>query len=633
MKTFFKKLKNSNRVLLILYILSIIGYLVSYIFFTKSLISLNGIETGLRIFLIVVFGIYFVVWLLVGILSLFTKKYKPYTIMLVFALLFIALFSYGSYYINTVYNEISDFSKDKVTYTSDLINLKDSNFDASSKIGMISDPNDTEGYILAKKIISANNLDNEIVTYDDYYTMLNDLYNKKIDACFVSNNYEVLFSNEEQYQNIGSDVKVVYTYSEEMANKDNVQLTNKKLTEPFTLLVMGVDSEDDGLNANQAFNGDTLMMITFNPKTLTASMFSVPRDTYVPIGCRNGAYAKINSSAASGTSCVISTLKNLTGVDIDYYIKVNFKGVVDLVNALGGVTVNVEEPYFSYNDGVDYHGQVCEQNSNREFGAQMVCMDPGEQVLNGEQALAYSRDRHQYIGSDLDRIKHQQDVVESIIDKTKTISSFDQFKDILNTIQKNIDTNLTTDQILSLYSVIKSVILDSLNGNTTGLSVYRSYLETYSLPVWTGASTTSALGYYKASLDDITKMMRINLELESAIPNTSYEIDYKEDYTTKAYGEGIRSNPQEAIMANLIGSSSAYATSWAKANGLTASIVTAEVGSEHYNSSYGTGVVGDQSIRIGTLLNNYSSVTFYVNGANTVVNNNNSNNSESTSPN
>lgn len=114
----------------------------------------------------------------------------------------------------------------------------------------------------------------------------------------------------------------------------------------------------------------------------------------------------------------------------------NFKGVVDLVEALGGIDINVEEPWSWYNAGVNYGGKVCEQNSNREFGDKIVCMDPGFQTLNGEQALAYARNRHQYLGSDLDRIRHQQDVVEAIVEKAKTLRSFDDFKNVLNAVQK-----------------------------------------------------------------------------------------------------------------------------------------------------------------------------------------------------
>ena len=66
--------------------------------------------------------------------------------------------------------------------------------------------------------------------------------------------------------------------------------------------ILGVDSETDELNDDAAFNGDTIILATFNPKTLSATLFSIPRDTYVPIACKGKAYNKINSSAAYGTA-------------------------------------------------------------------------------------------------------------------------------------------------------------------------------------------------------------------------------------------------------------------------------------------------------------------------------------------
>ena len=608
MKAIIRKLKKANKPLKFIYFLSLILYTVGYVLITKSLIHLSGIETVLRIILIVFFGLWLITWLLVGLVSLFTRKYKSYVIVLIFTLIFTVIFGFATYYIDTIYNELSGFSKEKINYTSVLISMKDKELTSSSKIGIIDDPTDIEGYILAQKIIDENNLKNEKVPYNDYYAMLSDLYNNKIDAIFVSSNYKVLFSSEEAYQNIGDDVKVLYSHSEEMKNQDNIHYTNKKLTEPFTILVLGVDSEDDGLNANQAFNGDTMMMITFNPKTLTATVFSMPRDTYVPIACRNNTYAKINSSAASGVSCVTQTIEKMTSIKIDYFLKINFKGVVDLVNALDGITVNVEKPYFNTNNGTDYNGKVCEQDSNRDFG-QIVCFDYGYQNLNGEEALAYSRNRHQYIGSDLDRIRHQQDVVEALAEKLKTVKTFTQFKTILNSIQKNIDTNMTTEQILSIYNVGKSLIVNS----NSSISIVRTYLETYSLPVWTGSSTTSALGYYQSSLDEIIKIMKINLGLEKAVLQKTFSIDYNEDYESKSYGEGLRSNPQESTMPNLIGSTVEYATNWAKDNELTPLFEYVDNTSSHYNPSYGTGIIADQSIVIGTLLNDQKTITFYIN--------------------
>ena len=612
MKVFMHKLKKTNKVFLTLYLLSVIFYLVSYIIFTINLIHLSNIETPIRILAIVFFGFWFIVWLIAGLMSMFTKKYKPFIILIVFTLLFGTIFDFASYFIGKLYSNIESISKDKIVYTSNLISLKDTNFDKNSKIGMINDSSDIEGYILGNKLVKDNSLTNEIERYDDYLIMLNDLYEKKIDGCVVSGNYVVNFSSEEQFENIKKDTKIIYTYSEEMNNQDNVSYSNKKLTEPFTILLMGVDSEIDGLNANQAFNGDTLMLVTFNPKTLTASTFSMPRDTYVPIACRNNQYNKINSSAASGTSCVINTLKNLTGIDIDFYLKINFKGVVSLVDSLGGITVDVEQPYFRVNNGIDYHGQVCEQNSSREFGNNIVCIDPGVQRLNGEQALAYSRNRHQYIGSDIDRVKHQQQVLSATVQEIKNIKTFEQFENILKTVEKNMDTNMKSDQILSLYNVAKKIVQISSNSTGDPVSINKTYLETYSLPVWTGYSHTSALGYYKDSLDEIIQMMKVNLELEHAQLTKTYSIDFNEEYTSRFYGQGKRSTPMESLMINLIGSTKEYATSWASEHNLNPIIKYVENGDEHY-SPVCYNCVSDQSIHIDELINGKSEITLYIN--------------------
>lgn len=633
MNKFIQKLKNSNKVYLSILIITLIAYIIGYAIFVKNIAVLTGIETLVRMILIILFGIWFLVWLIMGLVYVINKKYSNFIIMIIFTLLFNGIFFVAGYYIDTIYKEIDNISKDTINYTTYLISLKDKDFDSDSKIGIISDTSNIEGNVLAKELIAKDNLSNKLYQYEDFYIMLDDLYSGKIDACFVSSNYTILFASEEKYQNIKDETKVVLQYSKEMKNQDNISYTNKKLTEPFTVLVMGVDSEANGLNANGAFNGDTLMMVTFNPKTLSASMFSVPRDLYVPIKCRNNALAKINSSAAYGTSCVINTMKQLTDIDIDYYVKMNFKGVVDLVEALGGVTVNVEEPWSWYNAGVNYGGKVCEQNSNREFGDKVVCMDPGVQTLNGEQALAYARNRHQYIGSDLDRIRHQQDVVEAIVEKAKTLRSFDDFKNVLNAVQKNMDTNMTTDQILSLYDVGKSLLVNTINGNEVKFSIYKTTLETYSLPVYLGYSTTSALGYYKDSLEDIKKMMKTNLELIEKVPNKTFSIDYNEDYTLKFYGKKIYGAKSVATMPSLIGSSALYASNWAVSNGVNLTKVEVYEGDEHFNYLYADGIVADQSIHVNSVIEAGTNLTIYVNRRSSNIDNSNTNNNNSNSEN
>lgn len=628
MKSFIKKLKNTNKIYLSLFVISIIIYLIGYVIFFINIIHLSGIETLIRVIILLLFIIWFVFWIMYGLIKLFTRKTGSFIVILIFTLLFSFMFYFGSYYIDVIYTEIQNISKDMILYKTNLITLSNTEFNGDSKIGIINDTTNIEANVLAKKLLEQEKMDNKIVQYEDFYIMLDDLYKGKIDACFVSNNYIVLFSGEEKYANIETETKVIKTYEELMENQDNVSFTNKKLTEPFTVLVMGVDSESDGLNANQAFNGDTLMFVTFNPNTLTASMFSIPRDSYVPISCRNDKLAKINSSAAYGTSCVINTVKNLVDIDIDYYVKINFKGVVDLVDALGGITVNVEEPYFHTNNGIDYHGQVCEQNSDREFGNKIVCMDPGLQRLNGEQALAYSRNRHQYLGSDLDRIRHQQDVVAAIVEEAKKLNSFDEFKNILNAVQKNIDTNMTTEQILSLYSVAKSVLMQALNNESINISINKTYLETYSLPVYLGNSTTSALGYYKSSLEEIIKMMKINLELEEAVPNKTFSIDVNEEYITRLYGQSLKTGKSVETMPDLIGKSIEEVRTWAKNNNVNLSVVETYPGDEYFNYLYNIDVVTNQSIHVNTVITTNTNLTVYVNAVTANIEDNEQNDEE-----
>ena len=611
MKKFFRKLKKSNRVLRYIYYIVSIVYIVTLFFFIKSLLSLSGIETVLRIVFIVFFILYIVLYCFWNLLNLLRRKYKALIITSIVSVIFIIIFCVGSYYINMVYSNIDNITEDdRLVYTSYLIALKDTEFDNDSSVGMLDSENEIEWNVLARKLYSEEKLANSITDYTDYNEMIRDLYNGEIDAIFVPGNYVTLFSNEEQYQNISSETKVLYEYSEEMDNQDLVLSSDKTFDEPLTFLLMGVDSEKAGLNANAAFNGDTLMLITFNPTTLTATMVSIPRDTYVPIACNNNRYAKINSSAAYGTSCVIDTVSNFLDVEIDYYVKINFKGVVELVDAIGGVEVDVEAP--TYNSD-KYDGMMCEQNSDRHFGSSLVCIEPGLQTLNGEQALAYARNRHMYIGGDLDRIRHQQQVVEAIASKALQFSSITDLQNILNAISSNIATNMDTNTILSGYNVVKNMVSNVIGGEDL-LNINKAYLETYSLPVYVPSMgyTTSAQGYYVDSLEDIRHALKVSLELEEDEAIKTFSFSVNEPYEITSPGSGLRQEKSSSTLPNFIGSTVSVAEKFCNEHGIDFHIEYVDPDSEHYNPNVAVGLIGDQSEFIGVLLSTVDELTVYV---------------------
>lgn len=629
MNKVIRKLKKSNLVIRIIYYLVTICYLVSSILFIKSLLNLTGIETGIRIIAIIFFIIYFLLYVFINFLNLLRRKYKGLIISTIFSLLFILIFFIGSYYINYVYSNINNMQEsDKITYNVYLITLKDTEFSSESKLGVISDKIDKDNNELSTKLYKKKNLKNETVEYNDYIKMLDDLYNKVIDGAIVPGNYDTLFRNEAGFENIVYDTKVIYEYSEQKKNEDLNIVSDKDFSEPLTFLFLGVDSEGDGLNANAAFNGDTLMLMSFNPKTLSSVLLSIPRDTYVPIACNNNRYAKINSSAAYGTGCVISTINKFLDINIDYYVKINFKGVVDLVEAVGGVEVDVEAPTYMANA---YGGKVCEQNSDRQWGDKLVCINPGLQVLNGEQALAYSRCRHMYIGSDLDRVRHQQQVVEALANKVLHFNSIKEFQDILNAVSKNIATNMDTDTILSGYNVAKNVLGNKLSGNDS-LNIQKASLETYSLNVYVPSQgrKTSAQGYYESSLEDIKKAFNIVLGKETEEPIKTFSFSVNETYEIYRPGKGKRTGQSGALLPSFVGKSISEAQSFCNSNNINLEIKYVDSGSEHYNDQVAVGLIGDQSVHKDVLLSTVSNLTVYVVNSKNTNSNQNTNTTKNT---
>lgn len=630
MNKMIKKLKRSNKALRLIYYLTNITYLIGLILFIKSILSLTGVETLLRIVVIVLFVLYLLFYSFCNLLNLLQRKYKGLIITTLISILLTTIFFVGSYYINYIYKNLDGMQENKeLIYTTYLITLKDNSFNEESKIGIINKTIDNDNHELSTKLYKNKKLDNDTTEYNDYIKMIGDLYNGNIEAIFVPGNYVTLFKNENGFENIASDTKVIYEYSEKMQNEDLNLVSNKDFNEPLTFLFLGVDSEGDGLNANAAFNGDTLMLMSFNPKTLDAILLSIPRDTYVPIACNHNNYAKINSSAAYGTSCVISTINNLLGINIDYYVKINFKGVVDLVEAVGGVEVDVEAPSYMADK---YGGKVCEQNSDRQFGNKLVCMNPGMQTLNGEQALAYSRCRHMYIGSDLDRVKHQQQVVEALANKAMHFSSIKEFQNILNAVSKNVATNMDTDTILSGYNVAKNVLGNKLSGKDS-INIEKATLETYSLNVYVPSQgrNTSAQGYYKDSLLDIQKSFNVILGKEKKELIKTFNFSVNETYEKSAPGKGKRTGASGELLPSFVGKTVSEVESFGNSHNIKINVRYVDSGSEYYNSDVAVGLVGNQSVHKDVLLSSVSEITIYVVNSKETNNNVSENKSDNSS--
>jgi len=598
MNTMIKKFKKLNKIYKIMFFIMLLVNIIGISFITQGLLKLNNIETLLRVIFLILTYLGFFIYIFICIILLFTKKNKTYISLFIISIIINILFIIINLYINKTYNSLDKMNKDIIEYSTSLIVKKDTNFKNNKKfkVGMINNEKDIEGNYLANKLIDNKKINKiTIEYYDNYLEMLGDLYSDKINGLFISSNYTLTYKNYENYTNIKNETKIIYSYKKQMKNQDLVLSSNKKLTEPFTLLLLGVDSAKNGLKENTIFNGDTMMMITFNPKTLNATVFSIPRDTYVPISCYGGASNKINSSAVGGTSCVIKTLENLTDIDIDYYVKINFKGVVELVNAINGIEVDVPIEF-------------CEQDSNREFGENEICLKKGEQTLNGEQALALSRHRKTLISGDFQRVEHQQLIVESIARKAKTIRSVDTLYDILNAISNNIETNIKTSEMLNLYNVGKKILLK----NNANINLQKTYLTGYDLTMLIpGLGNVYTFQYYEESLNEIIKAMKINLEKEKPEMIKTFNFSVNYNYEIPVIGKEYYSVKRNEALPNFVNSTINYLENWAASRNITINKNYITNDMDGFDETKDN-IIIYQDIETGTLVSNINTINVNV---------------------
>ena len=569
MKKISKRIK--KRPILLFMIVFFVLFLLSSICLTYSILKVSNIENLLR-YLISTLIIFICIFSFLECYKLIFKG-KSFAIILIgiiFAILFIGE-SYTCGIINGLYSSIKNIYKENQTYSVSLValsnnNIKDIKDVKSFKIGLISDEESVD-YKIAKNIIKENNLEasNEIVMYDTTGKIIEELYNKKIDMAFLPKDYVSMYSNINTYSNIKNDTISIISKSETIEKDDDNIIINS--TDPFTILILGIDSTTEDISKITSFNGDSLMLITFNPTTYNATITSIPRDTYVPIACvKNTPSSKITHSGWYGESCLIKTIENWIGININYYVKVNFTGVVNLVDALDGVEVNV--PY-----------SFCEQNSKREWGENTVYVKKGLQTLNGEQALALSRNRHpnpdkcssewtNYYSDDIIRGQNQQLVINALINKIVKNVSLEKIYSLLDILGKNIDTNMKINEITSYYKLAKDI---ALNNNKNAINFDRLYISTYGKNLYDPLLNMAGMSiqiYYEESLKEVIKAMKTNLELEK--PEIIKEMNFSINsmYTSPKIGIGNYTQQNIDTVPNFINKDKSIALSWGEEKGI-----------------------------------------------------------------
>ena len=446
------KKKKITKLDVVFRILTVIYVAITLIFYI-SVLRLDLLPTNY----VTIFTIAEVIFtLLIGIgLAKKHKTYKLNVFCLIIALLVSGVYLYVANFANATTNFMdSMFQEVQETEEYYVVVKKDSSYDTVEDI----EGEAVYSFQLADDVKTdvENQVDVSFETGNNLTEIGNNLLDESIDVILISSSqYSIL---TEEIENFADDTKIIYTAHHAIENTAQVSSAGSKYTinnGVFNVYISGIDTSGSISNVSRS---DANILATINTNTHEVLLTSIPRDYYVTLHSK-GAKDKLTHSGIYGINETVTTVEDLLDTDINYYVRVNFTTVIKLVDTLGGIEV-----YSDY-----------------DFTAQGYSFSKGYNYLNGEEALAFSRERHSFASGDNQRVKNQQAVIEAIIKKVlNSTTLLTRYTNILQSLEGSFQTNIE-------QSDISNLVKDQLNNmsswsiDTNALTGSGSYGPTYSL--------------------------------------------------------------------------------------------------------------------------------------------------------
>ncbi|MHB1418798.1 MAG: LCP family protein, partial [Bacillota bacterium] len=219
------------------------------------------------------------------------------------------------------------------------------------------------------------------------------------------------------------------------SDKGSTVTATSREEKPRNILIIGTDAR-----GKERARSDALILVSIDSQKKTVKMLSVPRDTYVDVPGHGN--MKINSAHAyGGYRLSEQTVEDFLGVPIDNYVETNFQGFKNIIDILGGLTLDVEQRMYRPSEDINLH--------------------KGVQKLDGEKALAYVRFREYKMG-DIDRVEHQQRFIKALYSQTFHLGTLAKLPFIVQQIWQNINTDMSVTDIIKLATAIRGLSSDQL---------------------------------------------------------------------------------------------------------------------------------------------------------------------------
>ena len=304
---------------------------------------------------------------------------------------------------------------------------------------------------LINKIESNSTVKMDIIEYPSIIDLVSAMKSSKIDSFILSDAYMEALSSMEGYAKYNESVRAIYSTSVEseikVVKKNETKEVEESsfdyLPECFSIYISGIDTYGPVTTKSRS---DVNIIATVNLKTHNVLLVSTPRDFYVPFGIFDGAKDKLTHAGVYGIDTSMDVLGDLYGIDLNYYMRVNFTGFTSIIDKLGGVDV-VSDARFSAG------GYVFVEGSNH---------------LTGAEALAFSRERYSFADGDRARGRHQMAVIKAVINGMASTTILTNYSSIMAELSGTFQTNMTQDEI---GEIVKDQISTQKGWNVVTYSV------------------------------------------------------------------------------------------------------------------------------------------------------------------
>ena len=278
--------------------------------------------------------------------------------------------------------------------------------------------------------------------YEDIFDLVDALLTtQEVDAIVINSAFLGLCEEADGYEDIRQRIHPVFTenieipmdtaFGEGEFGEDPEQiLDTQKYDNVFTLYLSGIDTYG---KLNKTSRSDVNIVATVNTETRQILLVSIPRDAYVATTVSNGVPDKLTNAGIYGVNCSKGTLERIYRTKIDYYFRVNFSGFEDIIDALGGITVESPAAFTSRVNGHYFK--------------------KGENTLNGENALAFVRERKSFADGDHQRGRNQMTMVKAVINKAMSPALLTGYTDIMNSVADSFGTDMPYDVIADLVKM------------------------------------------------------------------------------------------------------------------------------------------------------------------------------------